>query len=94
MYFQVSFSVHPLVFFLVPAGGFNHCAALYKINDKRVIFKRLKIYFKMAQLVKKRNNTYSDIKQTCISHINKIDSSVLVIFFILMILNKQNITIF
>lgn len=48
----------------------------------------------MAQLVKKRNNTYSDIKQTCISHINKIDSSVLVIFFILMILKKQNITIF
>lgn len=49
----------------------------------------------MAQLVKKRNNTYSDIKQTCISHhIIKIDSSVLVIFFILMILNKQNITIF
>lgn len=48
----------------------------------------------MAQLVKKRNNKYSDIKQTCISHINKIDSSVLVIFFILMILNKQNITIF
>lgn len=46
-----------------------------------VIFKRLKIYFKMAQLVKKRNNTYSDIKQTCISHINKIDSSVFVIFF-------------
>lgn len=59
-----------------------------------VIFKRLKIYFKMAQLVKKRNNTYSDIKQTYISHINKIDSSVLVIFFILMIRNKQNITIF